>query len=164
MKINENIIKNFNIEFKTFEQCQEWFNPETKDEATLYPYYYMRKNFSFVDKSKCADISVELEYYENEKEAIEGYNRYWTKNEYPGGHSLYLYGEYKPSKKISANCEYSFTDTEISQYDDFVFWFLPRRDYSNYVIIRYKNLVFNFSEHSNQNESQINRVIEQILV
>jgi hypothetical protein len=149
LDIDQKKLEAFYVDLDTPEQYEEWFCPEyqyVSVEGTLN----MRKEIKFEGGPYC-HVNIGLEYRTDEQAAIEGY----------GIHLPYMgvIGQgVATTKKMSAEYEYAFTDTH-SGTDHELFGFLPD-GYDSAVMIRYKNLIFTFSENSSERESRLGETID----
>jgi len=151
LTIDKGKLEAFVIDLDTQEQYEEWLCPEERTE-TKEEYPHMTKEIKLGNPP--VYVSVGLTLYPDTQTAMQAYERII---EYPW--------RYYQRKTIELNedYEYYFTKTRTDLTSDHLFALLSNGDYETAAGIRYKNIIFEFSEYSHQRKSRIGEAIDQLL-
>jgi len=149
ISVNSKHLESFFIDFDTPEQYEEWFCPDKQSEwpdtlemskttGTVSPY-------DRVELRYCKDIPYAKSWYDRIVE-------------HGGDRTL----PYRPAIKISEDYEYAIGDAYAYKEHN-GFWFERDGEYNTDVAIRYKNVIFIFSEFpEDKRESRIGEAIDQL--
>jgi len=158
LHMDRETLKTLFIDLDTAQQYEEWFCP---DEGFVPPHedtdLYMSKAFKF-DNEPYRWVNVTITIYCDSQTAHESME-FGRKQ---------LLGRMGKIRRLSMDYEYCFSRTERSLTQDtyaaiLLCLLMPSDSYVSNVAIRYKNAVFKFTEFSNQRESKIDEVIDQLV-
>ena len=152
LSIAEEKLEAFIIDLDTPQQYEEWFCPD-KRIVTVDGHLYLTKGFAY----SYDEPLICLTYYTDVLAAKKMYDLSLSLNEKNSRGKKYT--------AISRNADYEYYFSDIHTYtrSDHLFGLFPEGEYSSEVGIRYKNVVFSFSETSRQRESRIGEAIDQLL-
>jgi hypothetical protein len=155
LKIDKEKLRSFIIDFDTVQQYEEWFCPEKtirRDQVLSDGLNRSMTKTIILGESRRKYVYILLKYFTDAQSAKDAYN-----------HGLKS-DRYKCSRKVSADYEYSYINPTCgAEYDNIVFALIPDGSYVTEIIIRYKNVIFEFTEFSDQHRSRIDKAIDLLL-
>jgi len=159
LQMDRESLKTLFIDLDTAQQYEEWFCPDERFVSSHEDedYFYMRKTFKFEDEPY-RYVNVKITIFCDSQTAAESIKL----------ERKQLLGRMGKIRRVSTDYEYCFSRTRRDLVQDSHFAILlcliwPADDYVSNVAIRYKNAVFEFTEFSDQRESRIDEVIDQLL-
>jgi len=152
LTIDKDKLETLAIDLDTQEQYEEWFCPKELTE-TNEGYPYMTKAVKLGHPP--VYVSVGLTFYPDIHAAMQAYERLAEDSMWWG----YKY----TTIELDKDYEYYFTKTRTDLTTDHLFALISTGEYETGAAIRYKNLIFEFSEYSHQRKSRIGEVIDQLL-
>jgi len=151
LSIAKEKLETFIIDLETPQQYEEWFCPDERI-VTVDGHLYLRKDCEYVYENPL----ICLTYYTDIQAAKKMYDLSLSLKE------KYARGEKYTAISLNADYEYYFSDTHTYTRSDHLFGLFPEGEYSSKVGIRYKNVIFEFTEISPQRESRIDEAIDQL--
>jgi hypothetical protein len=148
----------FCVNLVTPQQYEDWLCPDFLHDSFASNELDMTKMIWLEDKlQRSMHISVNVQVYSDAENAKWSYD-----NSYKAAESFWPKRGYT-SVELNSEYDYYFTKTYREFANDGWFWFLPHTKwYKSRVRVRYKNVIFCFEEYSNQRESRIGEVIDQL--
>jgi len=153
-------LETFIIDLDTSQQYEEWFCPDNRfvpfDDRIKVD---MSKTVVF-EKKPYRSVDIALTCYIDTQAAIESYNHYFESAKKTNEMFPSLPRDEYITKRINPNYEYSYKASTIFN-ENFWSWYF----FSEYVPvpevrIRYKNVIFRFTDYSVQRNSRINATID----
>jgi len=153
LRIDKSKLETFYIDLETVQQYEDWFCPEEQYAPVVGERELRMSKKLWLTEEPNRWINVTLDCYTNAHAAERGFAAIAKS---PGMFRSHT------TKKLNEDYEYCYTSTD-REVGDIILLFRPDPEYRSKVAIRYKSVVFEFTEYSSQRKSRIDEAIDQLL-